>query len=387
MAQTHIVIIGAGFAGMAACKELQKQPNVKITIIDPQDHSLFTPLLHEFATGILPLASIAPKIRELAAANVSHLTAKAIRIDTEKKEVETDSSAVPYDKLILATGAGSHFFGVEGAETHSFTFKTIADAEKIRKRTDELLKEKDIKRISIIGGGPTGVELAAALAEYVKGSNISLQLIQGGETLVPSYTAKNQDAAKRALEQLGIDVQLQQRVIKIQKHLLHLKEGKALKTDLTIWVAGVNPRSIPLSCEPQTERGKIHVNDFLQVKEAPNVYVAGDVAHCQFHGSALPATAQVAEAQGSYAGRHIVKTMLGLPLPAFTYRHKGSLVSFGFWNAGFEKKPQAATGVLISLLWHGIYLMKLSGIGRKKKTLESWIRHALSPGDKIPPTK
>ncbi|MBT4153737.1 MAG: NAD(P)/FAD-dependent oxidoreductase [Candidatus Magasanikbacteria bacterium] len=412
MKKTRIVIVGGGFGGINTLKELHKtyhgDTNVEISLVNNTNYFLFTPLLHEVATGGINPGNIVEPIRKVLGCCLKQfVVGEVTRIDTEKQEVHTTHRSLPYDILVLALGSKTVFYGCPGAEEHCYTLKSLDDALALKRRfisqvecaiheKDEA-KRKAMLHFCIIGGGPTGVELAAEAQElffktltsyypYHKDiiSEIRISLIQKGSALLPVLSEKIQQKAFSVLTKKGIDVKLSTGVVGVTKDSVELDSGEKLLTQTPIWVAGVGPQTVAWDKEPElSTRGKILVHPTLQTKSHKNIFVIGDMAHCSItqDGTPLPALAQVAHKEGIAAAKNIHRILSGKKTEPIRYVHSGNLVSLGSWMAAGEIKGRSFSGHLTWWFWRTVYLTKLISWQKKVKVAIDWTVNLLSPRD------
>lgn len=403
-----IVILGAGFAGLFALKSmyryLKNWRDFDILIIDKNNYFVFTPLLHEVATGGIDPSDIVFPIRDLAVGGTEHLEAEVLSVDMIKKSVVTNKGEVSYDYLVSALGSGTNFFGVAGAGEHSFTLKNIKDAQKLKNHLIHIFDEannekdterqKDILRIIIIGGGATGVELSAEIYEFLKElgreyPNIpknaaEFYLIEAGEKLLSVFHPKFSEKALEVLQKKGFKIFFKDPCAKVTERGMVCASGKDLKSRTVVWTSGVLPSQLTMTPEPVRQKGRVLVEPSLNLKDFPEVFVLGDqaaVSDKKF--GILPTSAQVATDEGNFIGKNIARLILGKPLKSFHYRHKGDLVSIGKWRAlaqfgsGFIKFD----GPLAWLIWRFNYLTKMPGTAKKIRLFFDWIMYFVSKRD------
>jgi NADH:ubiquinone reductase (H+-translocating) len=405
----HIVVLGGGFGGIAAIKKLCrlfKASDIDITLIDRANHFLFTPMLHEVATGGLEPESVSTPLRDLLhqyeQVTIRQETVKNISFKTTS--VVTDAGTHQYDYLVIALGSRTVTFDIPGVQNHCLTLKTIVDARQFKNqilatleraiRETSRQKRKDLLRWCIIGGGPTGVEMAASLADFVTMSlrsypkyivdDISIVLVQRGDRLVPMFSQPIPSKTKRVLEKKGVIVRTDTAVTHVRADVLTLNTNETIRTHTALWVAGVGPQHVPFDSQKEkSKRGCLLVNPKLQMAGHTDVFVIGDMAHCESPDdpNPLPALAQVAQAQGMTAAKNIYLTEKRRPLRAFSYTHRGQLLSVGSWFAAFEYKSIRLSGRLVWLVWHAIYFFKLPTGKNRFEVLSDWFRTAFSGRD------
>lgn len=395
--RAHIVIVGAGFGGLAAAKALAGKP-VDVTLIDRQNHHLFQPLLYQVATAALSPADIAQPIRSIMknARNVRVLLDTVEGIDTASRKVLTrDCKAISYDSLIIATGARHSYFGNDEWEADAPGLKTIDDATSVRhdvlialeKAEIETDKEKRDRLLTfvVIGGGPTGVEMAGAIAELARRS-VSMEfrtitphcsrviLIDSGERLLKSFPPSLSDKAKAALESLGVEVRLGIRITDIHDHGVMI--GRDFVPAATIvWAAGVvaSPAARWLGLEPDRS-GRIATCPELRAPDHPDIFVIGDTAACpDGAGGFLPGVAPVAKQQGQHVARTILDALSGKPSRAFRYRNYGNLATIGRRHAVADFGRVRLSGFPAWLLWGFAHVWFLLGFRNRFSVMTHWM--------------
>lgn len=371
----HVVIVGGGFGGLAAAKALAGAP-VDITLIDKRNHHLFQPLLYQVATAGLSPADIAASIRAVLArqANVRVLLDRVYGVDQERRRVILgDGEPLAYDWLIIATGATHSYFGREDWAPFAPGIKTIDDATAIRRRvllaleraeteTDEE-KRKALLTFVVVGGGPTGVEMAGAIAELSRQS-VSMDfrhitphcsrifLLQKGDRLLPSFPPSLSAKARKGVEELGVEVRLEADVTDIDANGV-IVDGERIDAGTTIWAAGVMASRAAqwLGCEADRS-GRVPVDANLHPAGESAIFVIGDTAACtDSTGRALPGVAPVAKQQGQHAARAIRAALQGRTVPAFRYRDYGNMATIGRSRAIADFGRFRVTGLAAWVLW------------------------------------
>jgi NADH dehydrogenase len=400
----QVVIIGGGFGGLQAAKGLRRAP-VEITLIDRRNFHLFQPLLYQVATGGLGPAEIATPLRALLKhqPNIRVLNAEVVDIDPQQGEVHLhDGERVPYDYLIVAAGSTYHHFGHEEWAQYAPGLKTIEDAQEIRRRVllalEQAERERDPQRqrawltFVIVGGGPTGVELAGALAELVhvtvRGefhrfdpANARILLLEGGPRLLSTYPPNLSENARQSLQRLGVEIVTDALVNHLDAECVrytHAGDQVRVETRTVLWAAGV--RAAPLAeriarCTntPTDKSGRLIVEPNLSLPNYPNIFVVGDLAHYAHQtGTPLPGLAPVATQQGDYVARLIRERLRGRQLPPFRYRDKGDAAVIGRKAAVIKIGKLQLTGFLAWLGWLFIHLLYLVGFENKLLVLIQW---------------
>ncbi|MDP9249708.1 MAG: NAD(P)/FAD-dependent oxidoreductase [bacterium] len=403
-----IVIVGNGFGGVYVLKHLHNllhgSKTAELYLVGETNYFLFTPLLHEVATGGLNRSNIVEPVRKVLSCCLRKFyLGKAELINTTARTVSVSGEIVPYDYLVIATGAQTNFYNVPGAEQNAFTLKSIADAEKIKHQViaqierathidDEGLKKKML-RFVVVGGGPTGVELVAELAELVKDTfsryytcgvlkYVSLLLVQRQAELVPQFGKKIRAKSLAVLRKKGVEVVLQTAVEAVGSGHIILNGDKRIETETVIWVGGIKPNVPKFDIEPEkTPDGRLVVDEFFALPKHENVFALGDVAAFPDKDSYLPALAQVAEKQARALAENLARRLKNLPPKKFKYKHSGSLLSLGQWMAAGEIKGFAVSGRLCWWIWRTIYLLKFISVRKKILVAIDWTINLFLPRD------
>ncbi len=376
--RAKVVIIGAGFGGIEAAKALHRAP-VEVTVIDRQNHHCFQPLLYQVATAALSPADVAWPIRHILRKqkNATVLMAEVHAIDTTKRRVQIDSVSIPYDYLVLATGATHSYFGHDEWAEVAPGLKRIEDATRIRRRiliaferaelaTDAAERQR-LLTFAIVGGGATGVEMAGAISEVARQSlamdfrridptTARIVLIEAGPRIMPTFPQNLSDYIRHTLAKKGVEVVTSTRVMSCDAHGVELEHGR-LDADTIIWAAGVVASPAARWLDAQHDRaGRVKVGRDLSVPTHPNVFVVGDTAAVTDQPG-IPGTAPPAKQMGRYVGRLIGARMTGGPLPPpFRYRHMGDLATIGRQAAVVKLGRFELTGFLGWLFWSVVHI-------------------------------
>jgi NADH dehydrogenase len=403
MARHRVVIVGGGFAGMNAALALRRAP-VETTLVDRRNFHLFQPLLYQVATGGLSPADIAHPLRSVLGArtNARVIQTGVEAIDPDARRVVTGLGPLSYDTLIVAAGARHHYFGNDDWEAHAPGLKTIEDATRMRSRIlraferAETATDPDERRalltFIIVGGGPTGVELAGAIGELalhtmkrdfhsIRTEEARVLLIEGLDRILPTYPARLSAAAERSLRRLHVEVRTATRVERIDTGGVALETGgrvEALKAATVLWAAGV--RASPLARElaekvgAELDRaGRVVVDERCSVPGRPEILVLGDLALFRDRrGNELPGVAPVAIQQGSYAGRLIRDRLRGVETAPFRYRNKGNLAVIGRAAAVADLGRLRFSGYPAWLLWLFVHIMYLVGFENRLLVFIQW---------------
>jgi NADH dehydrogenase len=396
----HVVVVGGGFAGLAVVKNLAKvTPPVRVTLLEQHNYHLFQPLLYQLATGVVQPADIAHPVRGIVRRyrRTSVRMGTASGVDLDARQVLTEEGGrIGYDYLVLAAGATTATFGIPGVEEHSFPLKTMPDALRLRAHllhqfelaeTDPAMIDKGALTVVVVGGGPTGVEMAGALHELFKHvlvhdfpeldiNQSRVVLLEATDHLLAPFHPSSRRHALDILEKRGVEVRLGQAMSNATPDEVVLKDGTVIPTRTLIWGAGVraNPLADVLGLE-QTRGGRILVGDDLSVPGRPEVFVVGDLAGAgDGKGGLLPQVAQPAIQEGKHAALQIGRTLNGEPRTGFEYKDKGIMATIGR-NAAVTELPNGARfrGVLAWYMWLALHLAYIIGFRSRIAVLVNWI--------------
>lgn len=392
----RVVIVGGGFAGLDAARAL-RAADVDVVIIDRHNHHVFQPLLYQVATAALSPGDIASPIRWVLRRqrNVRVLLATVTAVDAPARQVVfDDGTRFDYDYLILAAGVTHSYFGHDEWAAHAPGLKTLDDALAMRRRVllafEEAERESEVEKKSerltfvLIGGGPTGVELAGALAEIARHTlrrefdaidpkSARIILIEAGPTILASFPPSLRDSARQSLDKLGVEVWENVRVTQIEPGAIHIGDER-VTAHTVLWAAGVEAADISKSLDvPLDKAGRIIVHEDLSVPGAPGIYVAGDLAAFTHQGGEqLPGVAQVAKQQGRHAARNIRRRLAGEATQPFRYRDPGNMATVGRANALADFGWVRVSGVLGWLLWLFVHILFLVGFRNRLSVLLQW---------------
>jgi NADH dehydrogenase len=401
----RVVIIGGGFAGLNAAQALGGAP-VDVTLIDRRNFHLFQPLLYQVATGGLSPGDICSPLRHVLRKqrNVRVLLAEVLDVDVARRRVVLSDGHVDYDSLIVAAGSRHHYFGHDEWEERAPGLKTIEDATEMRRRIllafETAEREPDAARrrawltFVVVGGGPTGVELAGALAEIANSTlsqdfrtihppDAAILLVEGQGQVLPGYPADLAAKAKQALEALGVTVKLGHVVTSLDEGLVKVrdeasKREESIRTDTVLWAAGVQAddlgRKIAAATGAESDRsGRVVVAPDLSVPGHPEILIVGDMAHFAHQGNGpLPAVAPVAMAEGRFAGRAIRDRLESRRVEPFRYRDKGAMATIGRSKAVVNLGRVRFSGLLAWLTWLFVHLLYLVGFENRLLVLIQW---------------
>ncbi len=389
MAKTKVVILGGGFGGMAAAKALGR--DVDVTVVDRHNYQTFLPLLYQVSTAGLAADHVAYPIRGALQKSAGKFRmGTPISIDHKNKTVKLDSSEVlPFDHLVVAMGSVTADFGTPGVEEFALGMKSIQEALAIRaevmRRFEDLCRFEDDTKfsISVIGGGPTGVEMAGALAELVRGplmndmahaaKHIHIRLVEAGPRLLPMFSPSLSEKVKKTLEKLGVEVMVNTAVKEVEWRKIDLKSGESIASEVTIWAAGVkgNPALEALSLP--IDRTRLDVEQTLQAKNYPGIWGVGDISGAKSaDGRFLPMVAPVAMQQGRFVAAQILRTIKGEALKEFKYKDKGSMATIGRHKAIVEVRKIKYSGFFAWFTWLFLHLFYLMGGRNRIGTIADW---------------
>lgn len=406
-----VIIIGGGFAGLFAAKTLGKRKNLEITLIDKRNFHLFQPLLYQVATGGLSPGDIAAPIRSVLKKfkNVVVLQAKVVGLDTQAKSIKLhDDRVLNYDFLIVATGVTHDYFGNENWEKHAPGLKTVEDSLEMRRKilssfelAENEIRENEKEKLLtfvIVGGGPTGVELAGAIGELasktLKGEfrNISLKdvrtiILEGGDRLLSSFPEELSAKAKKQLESLGVEVKLNCFASSIdEKGVTYSSENadRYIASNTVLWAAGVKASELGGMLQKTTgalldSNGRVEVMPDLSIKNYPEIMVAGDLASLiDASGNKVPGLAPAAMQQGAFAAKRVIAILDGKTTSPFRYRDKGALAVIGRNAAVASIGPFRFSGFLAWIIWAVVHVYFLIDFGNKLVVATQWVWNYLT---------
>ncbi len=397
----EIVIVGGGFGGLEAAKALRKAP-AKIALFDQNNHHVFQPLLYQVATSILAPTQIGSPLRVILGKqpNTTVILGEVTGVDTQQRCIIANSSdregvRVSYDYLILATGASHSYFGHNEFAQFAPGLKTLADAESVHNRIlkafEQAEAEEDPKRhqelltFILVGAGPTGVEMAAAIAALVRSTlksefrrvdptSTRIVLVDRGTRVLGTFSEHLSAKAKKRLENLGVDVRLGQSVDQIDADGI-VTAGERISGKTVIWTAGVTPSPAGKWLGVPTDRaGRVLVNEDVSVPGHPEIFVIGDTASMMQDGKPLPGVAQVAMQQGKYVGKLIRRRLDGKPAPKpFRYFDKGNMAVIGKGYAVLQSGKVQLSGFLAWQAWATIHILYLAQRNLRYSVFVQWI--------------
>jgi len=400
----RVVILGGGFGGLGAAKELGDAP-VEVVLADRHDYHTFQPLLYQLATGLLETTAVGHSLRDLVhdQDNTTVHKATATGIDLAAREVQFDElKPLAYDFLVLGLGAEVNFFGTSGAAEHAFPMYTLPDAVRLKNHIlerweaadrDPSLVDDGALNVVVVGGGPTGVETAGAMAELyradlardyqkVEQEQARVILVEGGPDLFPMFKQNLRDYALEALEKRTVEVVTGERVESVAPTRVTLKSGQVLKTHTLVWGAGLQANALVRSLGLELGRGnRIGVGPELDLTDHPEVYVVGDIAAITDAKTeqVLPQLGSVALQSGEHAGKTIARRIAGKPTKPFSYRDKGTMATIGRGAAVVQMLGgRTMKGVKAQAAWGAVHLALLPTNEDRAKAVIDWAGAALT---------
>jgi NADH dehydrogenase len=401
MAKPRIIIVGGGFGGLAAAKALRKTP-AEVILIDRSNHHLFQPLLYQVATAVLTPSQIATPIRSIfrKQKNVTVILGEVTGVDKERKcvfvsDADRERVSVAYDYLILATGATHSYFSHNEFEKYAPGLKSLADAVSARNRIlqafeqaeaeEDPSRHPDLLTFILVGAGPTGVEMASALAILVRTTlesdfrrvdpaSARIVLVDMAPRVLPPFSEDLSEAAKRRLEKLGVEVRLGHSVDLIDDDGI-VAAGERIASKTVIWTAGVAPSPAGKWLKVETDRaGRVRVQNDVTVPGHPEIFVVGDTASFEENGKPLAGVAQVAMQQGRYAGKVLHARITGSTPPGpFSYFDKGTMAVVGKGFAVLQSHKVRASGFIAWLAWATVHLQFLATSSLRLTVFLQWV--------------
>jgi NADH dehydrogenase len=397
----RIVIVGGGFGGLAAARAL-KRIDADVVLIDRRNHHIFQPLLYQVATAVLAPSEIAAPLRQLAKSqkNVSVMLGEVVGVDLNARSVDVSEPGVgvrnvPFDYLIVATGMRPSYFGHDEFARFAPGLKNLGDAETIRAKilsafeladaTDDETERAREMTFVLVGAGPTGVELAASMAQLgavtlrgqyqrIDPARSSIILIEGGKRILPTFAESLAKKAARRLEKLGVKIMTGVRVEKVDADGV-IADGKRIASATVLWTAGVAPSPIVKLLGADTDRaGRVLVGPFMNVEDVSGVFVVGDASSVVSNGRSVPGVAQAAIQQGHYVGRLIARQLKGREQKRpFRYFDKGNMAVVGKNFAILESGRLRMSGFVTWLAWVFLHLMSLPQLQNRMRVQTEWL--------------
>ena len=390
----HVVIVGGGFGGLYCARALRRA-DARVTLIDRRNHHLFQPLLYQVATAALNPSDIAYPLRSVLRrqANATVFLAEAARVDVPAKKLLLEDGELPYDLLVLATGATHSYFGKDAWAAHAPGLKTLEDALEIRRRVllafekaereDDEAERRAHMTFVVVGAGPTGVELAGALAEIARHTlkrdfrridprQARVILVEGAPRVLPPYPETLSERAKEQLARLGVDVRLGALVTDIDASGVTLGPER-IPARTILWAAGVRASSLGDSLDaPRDRAGRIQVTPELTLPGRSDVFVIGDLASLRQDDKPVPGVAPAAIQMGRHTAANILRSLRGEPLLPFRYKDKGLLATIGRGAAVAALGQLRVSGWIAWWLWLGVHILFLIGFRNRFLVMFGW---------------
>jgi len=391
----RVVIVGAGFGGLRAARALAGAP-VDVLLLDRNNYHLFQPLLYQVAVAALPPSEIAYPVRSILRSqrNLEFRVVEVTGFDLSRRVVRTSRGELPYDHLIVASGAATNFFGLRDVAEHGFDLKGLPDALRLRNHvmrcfedaiaTDDRDERKSLLTIAVVGAGPTGVEVAGAVSELLRRvlardyraipkGEISVILLEAGPRVLATMPESLSAAAAASLKKLGVDVRLSSAVTAYDGSAVRLNDGTALAARTLVWAAGVQASPLTRAAGvPLHRSGRILVAPTLAVPGHPDVYVIGDAAYLETPAGVVPMLAPPAIQMGATAAKNVLRGLAGAPLVPFRYKDPGTMATIGRSAAVAVLGGLKFRGLAAWLIWLFVHLMQLVGFRNKLVVLVDW---------------
>lgn len=403
----HVVIIGAGFGGTYTARHLihhVKKGEMRVTLINRTNFFLFTPLLHEVATGSLTPTSVTESLGEIFANTGIEILIGDASVNLEDQYVKVNGTKLTFDYLLITSGAETNYFNTPGAKEHALPLKTIGDAMRIRERVIRSFEAARACKIEaerrkllsfvVVGAGPTGVELTAELTEFAGAieqryrrakNELSIHLIGSDPIILKMLPPRLQTLARKYLEKKGVNILCNKTVTSVTNANVIFKDGTSIDAGTVIWSAGVVP-TIP-TIQPTavpTERGRITISDTLLVVGYKNIFAIGDAANAHdgsTQNSTVPMLAQAATMEAKIVAKNILASINKQPLTPFLYRSKGILVSLGEWSAIGIMGSIIISGPIAWFIWRTVYLFKFHSMKKRLRIAFEWTLNLFTPRD------
>jgi NADH dehydrogenase len=400
----RVLVLGGGFAGIGAAQKLKKS-EADVVVVDKHDYHTFQPLLYQVATGLLEQPAVGHPIRDLfhKQDNVRIHQDRVAAIDLEARRVTFDElEPLSYDYLVVGIGAEVNFFGVEGAADHAFPLYTLADAVRLKNHVLRTWEKADREpsviedgalNIVVVGGGPTGVETAGALAELYNGvfrkdypdvasDRAKITLVEAGPEIFPMFKEDIRTYTEEALTKRGVEVQTGEVVESITPQRVTLKSGTVLPAHTLVWGAGLQGNALVQSLGLELERGnRIGVDEELRIPSHPDVYAVGDVAAItdQKTSQVLPQLGSVALQSGEHAGKTLAQRIAGKETKPFKYKDKGTMAAIGRGSAVVQMLGgKTMKGKTAQLAWATVHLALLPTNEDRSKAVVDWVGAGLT---------
>lgn len=390
-----VVVVGAGFGGLRVARALRRAP-VQVVLLDRNNYHLFQPLLYQVATAGLEPEQIAKPVRAILRGqkNFDFRMVDVTGVDFAQRRLDTSAGPLTYDFLVLAPGGETNFFGLDAMERHGLGLKDIPDAVAIRNHVltcfEQAMLETDPERrrakltFIVVGGGPTGVEMAGALSELIRLvlvkdyprlniKDVRILLLEATDKLLAAMPKRLREAAGRTLWRKWIEVRFNATVADFDGECVRLKSGEVIPAHTVVWAAGVRATALNATLGlPAARQGRIPVEPTLQVPGHPEVYIIGDAAYQEENGEPLPMVAPVAIQMGESVARNIARTLRGKPLEPFRYRDQGTLATIGRNAAVAHVFGVNWSGFPAWVMWLVVHIIQLIGFRNKLFVLLNW---------------
>jgi NADH:ubiquinone reductase (H+-translocating) len=393
-----IGVLGCGFAGLFTVFSLQKKLKkcVDITIFDRNNYLLYTPMMHEVATGSLNARHIVIPVREiLDPRNVNIRCEEVQSVDFKNRSINTVSGNHPFDYMVIAPGSVSNFYKIPGVEERCITFKSITDVVRLRNEIITVLEKASIVidpeekvrllSISVAGAGCTGCEVVAEIAQFISiilkrgypeiaQSDVTINLLEASGKVLPSFPEYLSEIALRRLIEIGIKVRLDSPVASVDEKCIMLKDGTCIPTGILVWTAGIKAPELPVGSEVKKDySGRITVDENLRVSGYPGVYVIGDFSYVEGCGRPLASTASVAVQQAVYVAGDIQERIENRKSAPFKFNYRGDMASLGFMSGVSEVYGVKVKGFPAWMLWKAFKLAMLPRYKNRFQILADWI--------------
>ncbi len=391
----RVVIAGAGFGGLTCARALKRAP-VDVLLVDRNNYHLFTPLLYQVASAVLDPGEIARPVRQLIRPlrNADFLLAKITGADFDQRQLLTEHGPLPYDYLVLASGSQSDYFGNATLARHAFGLKDLDEGLAIRNRilmrfeearwTDDRERRRTLLTFAVVGGGPTGVEMAGALSELIhlvlakdyRDLDLGLVrvvLLEAAGSLLGTFAEPLRDAARRSLEKKGVEVLLKAKVADVTANSISLADGHEIPASTVIWTAGVRASEVGSALGlPVARQARVQVLPTLQLTGHPEVFVIGDLAGATDDGAPLPMLIPVAMQEGRHVAATIRDVLRGYGATNFRYRDPGIMATIGRNSAVAQLGPVRLSGFLGWLMWLTVHLVNVVSFRSRVVVLVNW---------------